>query len=83
MLEHLGMPEWGTDAVSETELLSEVAGKLCYMSFDTDLNANLTRTGTRNNYDYLQQGIIATKHVRAGTYGGQPGAAGRVPCPHP
>lgn len=62
MLEHLGVPEWGTDAVSETELLSEVAGKLCYMSFDTDLNANLTRTGTRNNHDYLQQGIIATKH---------------------
>ena len=62
MLKHLGVPDWGTDAVSETELLSEVAGKLCYMSFDTDLNANLTRTGTRNNHDYLQQGIIATKH---------------------
>ena len=62
MLEHLGVPDWNTDAVSETELLSEMAGKLCYMSFDTDLNANLTRTGTRNNHDYLQQGIIATKH---------------------
>ena len=62
MLDHLGVPEWDTDAVSDTELLSEMAGKLCYMSFDTDLNANLTRTGTRNNHDYLQQGIIATKH---------------------
>ena len=62
MLDHLGVPDWGTDAHSETELLSEIAGKLCYMSFDTDLNENLTRTGTRNNHDYLQQGIIATKH---------------------
>ena len=62
MLDHLGVPDWGTDAYSETELLSEIAGKLCYMSFDTDLNENLTRTGTRNNHDYLQQGIIATKH---------------------
>lgn len=62
MLDHLGVPDWDTDAVSDTEKLSEIAGKLCYMSFDTDLNANLTRTGTRNNHDYLQQGIIATKH---------------------
>lgn len=62
MLEHLGVPDWQTDAESDTEKLSEIAGKLCYMSFDTDLNANLTRTGTRNNHDYLQQGIIATKH---------------------
>lgn len=62
MLDELGTPEWTTDAHSDTELLSEVAGKLCYMSFDTDLNKNLTRTGTRNNSDYLQKGIIATKH---------------------
>ena len=62
MLDYLGVPEWKTDAESDTEKLSEIAGKLCYMSFDTDLNANLTRTGTRNNHDYLQQGIIATKH---------------------
>ncbi len=54
MLEHLGVPDWQTDAASDTEKLSEIAGKLCYMSFDTELNANLTRTGGRNNYDYLQ-----------------------------
>lgn len=62
MLDHLDVPDWGTDAHSETELLSEIAGKLCYMSFDTELNANLTRTGGRNNEQYLQEGIIATKH---------------------
>ena len=62
MLDHLGVPDWQTDAVSDAEMLSEVAGKLCYMSFDTDLNKNLTRTGMRNNEQYLQEGIIATKH---------------------
>ena len=62
MLECLGVPDWTTDAASDTEKLSEIAGKLCYMSFDTELNSNLTRTGGRNNMDYLQQGIIATKH---------------------
>lgn len=62
MLDHLGVPDWVTDAHSETEMLSEIAGKLCYLSFDTDLNENLTRTGTRNNHDYLQQGIIANRH---------------------
>lgn len=62
MLDHLNVSEWNTDAHSDTEMLSEIAGKLCYMSFDTELNANLTRTGGRNNQEYLQKGIIATKH---------------------
>lgn len=61
-LAHLGVPDWHTDATSDAELLCEVAGKSCYLSFSTKLNKNLTRTGTRNNHDYLQQGIIATKH---------------------
>lgn len=62
MFDHLNLLGWETDAHSDAEMLSEIAGKLCYMSFDTELNANLTRTGGRNNHDYLQQGIIATKH---------------------
>lgn len=62
MLASLGVPEWDTDAKSDAEALSEVAGKLCYKSFSLDLNENLTRVGTRNNMDYLQEGIIATKH---------------------
>lgn len=61
-LQFLGVPEWKTDAASDAEKLCEVAGKLCYMSFSTDLNKNLTKVGTRNNYDYLQNGIIKTKH---------------------
>lgn len=61
-LDFLNVPEWTTDAVSEAETLIETAGKLCYMSFSTDLNANLTRVGGRNNFDYIQQGLIGTGH---------------------
>jgi len=61
-LEEIGVPEWTTDAESGTEVIVEAAGKLCYMSFSTDLNKNLTKVGTRNNFDYIQQGLIATKH---------------------
>lgn len=48
----------GTDA----DYLIEFAGKSCYMSFDTSLNQNLTKVGTRSTHDYIQQGIIANKH---------------------
>lgn len=34
----------------------------CYMSFDTTLNKNLTRVGTRSNQDYIQDQIIKTGH---------------------
>lgn len=57
-----GVPEWDTDAASDAEYLTEVAGKLCYQSFSTDLNKNLTRVGARNNLDYIQEGLISTKH---------------------
>jgi thymidylate synthase (FAD) len=62
MLTEIGVPDWHSDGDSDTEVLVEAAGKLCYMSFDTTLNKNLTKTGTRNNFDYIQQGIIATQH---------------------
>lgn len=61
-LNFLGVPSWSTDAASDAETLMEVAGKTCYMSFSTDLNKNLTRVGTRTNEQYLQEGIIATRH---------------------
>lgn len=62
MLEVLGVPHWKSDGESDTEIIMEAAGKMCYMSFDTSLNKNLTKTGTRDNFSYLQEGIIATKH---------------------
>ena len=61
-LEFLGVPDWKTDSASDAEELIEIAGKTCYMSFSTDLNSNLTRVGGRNNHDYIQQGLVATKH---------------------
>lgn len=62
MLEEIGVPEWTSDGESDAEVLVEAAGKLCYMSFDTSLNKNLTKTGGRNNFDYIQDGIVATGH---------------------
>jgi thymidylate synthase (FAD) len=61
-LKHLGVESWTSDAATDADLLTEFAGKSCYMSFDTSLNQNLTKVGGRNNHDYIQQGIIANKH---------------------
>lgn len=61
-LRHLGCENWFTDADTDADLLTEFAGKSCYMSFDTKLNSNLTKTGTRNNAKYIQEGIIRNKH---------------------
>ena len=47
---------------SDAAYLTEFAGKSCYMSFDTSLNKNLTRTGARSTYDYIQKSIIANGH---------------------
>lgn len=62
MLNEIGVPEWHSDGESDTEVVVEAAGKLCYMSFDTKLNKNLTKTGTRGNFDYIQEGIISHNH---------------------
>lgn len=61
-LAHLGVHNWKTDAANDAALLVEFAGKSCYMSFDTRLNQNLTKVGTRNNADYIRQGIIEQHH---------------------
>jgi thymidylate synthase (FAD) len=61
-LDFLGVPDWETDAASQGEELIEIAGKTCYMSFSTDLNSNLTRVIGRNNHDYIQEGLVKTKH---------------------
>lgn len=48
--------------LSSSEILSEFAGKSCYMSFSTSLNKNLTKVNTRDNLTYLQEGIIGNNH---------------------
>jgi len=61
-LNHIGAQGWETNAPSASEELIEIAGKTCYMSFNTDLNKNLTRVREKRNRDYIQNGIIAVNH---------------------
>ena len=61
-LTSIGAPNWSTDAPSDAEKLTEVAGKTCYMSFDKSLNKNLTRVRDNRNRDYIQEGLIAVGH---------------------
>lgn len=58
---HLGV-KWASDSKNDHEVLTEIAGKSCYMSFDTSLNSNLTMVNGRKNEKYIQEGIIAAKH---------------------
>ncbi len=51
-LEHVGVPDWTTDAPSDAERLSEVYGRLCYRSFGPGLNPNVTRV-REGNGSYL------------------------------
>ena len=48
LLEHLGAPDWSSDAGSAAELLTEVYGRSCYRSFGTGLNPNITRVRPTN-----------------------------------
>lgn len=52
LLQHLGAPEWDSDAPSDIELLSEVYGRSCYLSFGKDLNPNITRV-RKTNQSYI------------------------------
>jgi len=61
MLHALGAPEdWRTDAPSDSEELIETMGRLCYKSFGTDMNANITRT-REGNEGYVGN-ILSVKH---------------------
>ena len=62
-LTELGVPDWESiNPSSQAGVLVEFAGKSCYNSFDTSLNKNLTKTGTRDNFAYIQEGIIGKSH---------------------
>lgn len=61
-LNDIGAHEWGTDAASDAEELTEFAARLCYMSFDNSLNANLTSRPAKSNEEYIQGSIIGHKH---------------------
>ncbi len=59
---HLGVDGWTSDGQTDADVLTEFAGKSCYMSFDRQLNLNLTKVGSRTNEEYIQHGIIENKH---------------------
>lgn len=61
-LDAIGANEWHVphEVKSDGELLVEVAGRTCYKSFGTELNANLTRV--RNNHHEYVGNILSTKH---------------------
>ena len=61
-LQRLGVNGWTSDGGTDADVLTEFAGKSCYMSFDKNLNLNLTKVGGRPNSAYIQDGIIGNKH---------------------
>lgn len=59
-LEHIGVPEWTSDALTDAERLIEVYGRLCYRSFKPGLNPNVTKIREKNS-DYLEN-VLKVKH---------------------
>lgn len=59
-LDHVGAPEWQSDAPSDGERLCEVFGRLCYRSFKPGMNPNVTRT-RKGNAPYLSH-ILEVGH---------------------
>lgn len=59
-LEHLGVPNWTTDAPTDSEKIIEVMGRLCYRSFEPGLNPNVTKV-RQGNKSYIQH-IIEVGH---------------------
>lgn len=51
-LEHIGAPDWKSDANTDADYMIEVMARSCYKSFGTELNKNLTKVRTENK-DYL------------------------------
>lgn len=59
-LEHIGVPEWTSDAPTDVERLIEIYGRLCYRSFKPGLNPNVTKIRERN-CDYIGN-VLNVKH---------------------
>ncbi len=59
-LNYLGIPDWTSDAPTDSEKLVEVMGRLCYRSFQPGMNRNVTKIREHNS-DYLGN-ILNVKH---------------------
>lgn len=60
LLNAVGAPDWTTNAASDADLLTEVAGRLCYKSFEVGLNPNITKVREGNGV-YLEN-VLSQKH---------------------
>ncbi len=59
-LAHIGVPDWKSDASTDTERIVEVMGRLCYRSFEPGLNPNVTKIREHND-EYLAN-VLRVKH---------------------
>lgn len=59
-LEHVGVPEWTSDAPTDAEKIIEVMGRLCYRAFKPGLNPNVTKI-RKHNDEYISN-ILKVKH---------------------
>lgn len=59
-LNHIGIPDWVSDASSDAERLVEVMGRLCYRSFAPGLNKNVTKI--REHNDEYVGNILKVRH---------------------
>ena len=59
-LDHIGVPNYQSDAPSDPEKLIEIMGRLCYKSFIPKLNPNVSKI-REHNAEYIQN-IIRVKH---------------------
>lgn len=63
MLNDVGAPDWYQEAhkeIPDAQYLVELAGRMCYKSFNTAINKNLTRI--RDNHGSYIQNILKSKH---------------------
>ncbi len=58
--DHIGVPDWSTDAPTDSEKIIEVMGRVCYRSFAPGLNPNVTRV--REGNDTYIANIIKSEH---------------------
>lgn len=59
-LDHIGAPDWVSDAPSDAERLTEVYGRSCYKSFQPGLNKNVTKVREHND-EYLAN-VLKVRH---------------------
>lgn len=59
-LNHIGIPDWTSDAPSDIEKVTEVMGRLCYRSFEPGMNRNVTKV-REHSKDYIEN-ILKVKH---------------------